>query len=112
MEACPPPPPSSPTTTSARPAGSRARVDREQPQGPGGRELFTRVGPTGDQHVLAGPRVHRQLALDRVPLVVVADEVVDVLERAPADEVAPRGGEALGVAGVLLAQPVVVALER
>ena len=33
-----------------------------------------------DEHVVARPQVHRQVALDRVPVVVLLDELVELVE--------------------------------
>src|SRR5919198_3491652 len=53
---------------------------------PIGVELAAAVRAPVDQHVVARAEVHREVALDRVPLVVGADELVELVEP-------PRGGD-------------------
>jgi protein-S-isoprenylcysteine O-methyltransferase Ste14 len=84
-----------------------AALGRELREDPVGVELVTPVGAPGDEHVVAGAQVERQLALDGIPLVVLADELVDLVERPPPDALAPRGREARGVVAVALAELVV-----
>ncbi len=49
---------------------------------PGRIEDRATVGAARHRHVLAGTRIHRKVAFDRIPLVVLADEVIELLEAA------------------------------
>src|SRR4051795_11293006 len=60
---------------SRAPAGSGGEL-LEHPRGG---ELGAPVGAPVDLDVFARARVHRQVALDRVPVVVLADELVEVV---------------------------------
>ena len=64
-----------------------------------------------DEHVVARLEADRQLALDRVPVVVLADELVEPPERPRLRRLAPAPREELAVGPALLAQRAVRALE-
>src|SRR3954453_18538702 len=82
----------------------RARSGGELLEHPLRRELRAPVGAPADLDVVTRARVHREVALDRVPLVVLADELVQVVEPHRRRERAPALREALGVVAVLLSQ--------
>ena len=64
-----------------------------------------------DQHVVARAQVHRQVALDRIPVVVLGDQLVERVEAAALGERAPALGEQRVVVPALLAQRPVRARE-
>src|ERR687894_476993 len=66
---------------------------REALEDPVGVELATAVGAAVDEHVVARAEVHRQVALDRIPLVVGADQLVEGAARPPPGDRAPAAGE-------------------
>src|SRR3954452_15565214 len=74
-------------------------------------ELGPPVRAPAQQHVVARARVHRQVRLDRVPLVVLADQLVELLEPPRAGPRAPPPRERLGVAAALLPQLAIRALD-
>ena len=57
-----------------------------------------------DLDVVARARVHREVALDRIPVVVLADELVEVVVAGGLRERAPAAGEQRGVAVALALQ--------
>ena len=61
--------------------------------------------------VVAGARVHRELALDRVPVVVLLDEDVEVVEPPRSRQGAPAAREDARILGALLLQRPVGARE-
>src|SRR5215213_7693486 len=67
-------------------------------------ELRAPVGAPADLDVVARARIHREVALDRVPVVVLADELVQVVEAHRRRERAPALGEELAVVAALLLQ--------
>src|SRR3954451_14105455 len=71
---------------------------------PLGGQLRAPVGPPMDLHVVARARVHREVALDRVPVVVLADELVEVVVPYRRRDRAPALREALAVVAALLLQ--------
>src|SRR4051794_32823062 len=79
---------------------SVAGSGREPIEHPRGRELRAPVGAPVERHVVARARVHREVPLDRVPVVVLADEVVEVVVAARLDvgEAALGGARAVGAA--------------
>src|SRR5215217_3202384 len=83
------------------------RLDGEALEHPVGPELATAVGPAVDQHVVARAQVHRQVALDRIPLVVGADELVELVEPPRGRNRVPAAGERAPVGAALLAQRLV-----
>ena len=91
------------------PAARRSPL-RSSPPGTSPAPTPARAAPPvrapADQDVVAGPQVDRELALDREPLVVLPDQLVDVGERPGAAPVAPAAPERRGIAAVLLAQRV------
>ncbi len=65
---------------------------------PLGAELGAAVRGAADRHVVAGPRVHGQVGLDRVPDVVLSDQVVQAIERPRMRPGVPPAREQVGVA--------------
>ena len=114
-------------TDGPRSATARARTEpeRTRPSGaaancPTGRELFQHplraeqrapVGAPVDEHVVARAQVHRQVALDGVPLVVLRDQLVELVEAAALREGVPALGEQRAIGAALLAQRAVRAGE-
>ena len=82
----------------------RERLSGQLLEDPVGIELAPPVRAAVDQHVVARAQVHRQVALDRIPLVVGADQLVELLERPPLGDRAPAAREARAVAAALGAQ--------
>src|SRR5687767_10344548 len=75
------------------------RLGRELLEDPGGSEQGPAVGAPADAHVVARARVQRQVALDRIPLVVLVDELEEVGRKRPsACERPPALGERAAVA--------------
>ena len=62
---------------------------REAPQDPRRVERLASVRLAADEDEVARPRVHRQSRLDRIPAVVLLDQVVDRMEVPPSGELAP-----------------------
>ncbi|CAN5573557.1 hypothetical protein BH20ACT17_BH20ACT17_16510 [soil metagenome] len=62
------------------------------------------VGTTPNAHVLAGARIQREVALDRIPLVVLLDQLVELVKRPAVGNGTPALGERLTVVSVLVAQ--------
>src|SRR3954451_6913052 len=67
-------------------------------------EHRTAVGPSREAHVVARPRVHRQLTLDRIPVVVLLDEELGVADPPGARGPPPALLEGVGVGAALLAE--------
>src|SRR3954447_181350 len=87
---------------------SRAPRSRgELPEHPLRGQLRAPVGPPTDLHVVARPRVHREVALDRVPVVVLADELVEIVVPHRRRDRAPALREALAVVPALVLQRLV-----
>src|SRR5215217_3924033 len=78
-----------PPTLRARRQRLRAGLGGELLEDPLRRELGAPVGAPVDLDVVARARVHREVALDRVPVVVLPDEVVEVVEAGGRDDRAP-----------------------
>ena len=74
-------PRSTPATPDASAAAHRALPRREVLEHPLRPELGAPVGSPVDEHVVARAQVDREVALDRIPLVVRADQLVEILER-------------------------------
>src|SRR5512133_332121 len=81
-------------------AGGNVELSREVLEDPVRAEHRTAVGASREAHVVARARVHRQLALDRIPVVVLLDEDVQVVEppRARQGPPAPLEGARLRAA--------------
>ena len=56
---------------------------------PGRRQRLAAVGPAVDEHVVARAQVHWEVALDRIPLVVLADQHVELVEALALGELGP-----------------------
>src|SRR3954452_22302098 len=82
----------------------RARSGGELLEHPLRGELRAPVGAPADLDVVTRARVHREVALDRGPVVVLADEPVQVVEPPRRRERAPALPEALAEAPALLSQ--------
>src|SRR3954451_17456792 len=78
-------------------SGRLAGVRRELVDHPFGAELVAPVGASANAHVVARARVERQRGLDRIPLVVLADQLVDVIEGPRLGACSPAAGELLGL---------------
>lgn len=63
-------------------------------------ELEPAVGRTSDGAEVPRAWIHREACLHRVPVVVLADQVVEVLEPPPAGQPTPAAREPLGVVAV------------
>src|SRR3954453_21273346 len=87
-----------PARASAR---GNVQLRREALEDPLRAEHRTAVGAPREAHVVAGARVHRQLALDRVPLVVLLDEDVQIVEPPRARKGPPALLEGAGVGAAL-----------
>src|SRR3954453_21290041 len=87
-------------------ASGRGNVDlgREVLEDPVRAEHRTAVGPSREAHVVARPRVHRRLTLDRIPVVVLLDEDIEVVEPPRARECPPALLEGVRVGAALLAE--------
>src|SRR4051812_26998365 len=77
----------------ARTARRRLSAGRELAQDPLLRQRLAPVGAPVDQDVVARAQVHRQVALDRIPLVVLADQLVELVEAAARGKGRPALGE-------------------
>src|SRR4051794_35306636 len=93
-------------------AGVARRAGRELLEHPLRVELGPPVRAPAQQHVVARARVHRQVRLDRGPLVVLTDQLVELLEPPRAHPGAPAPRELVGVVPPLLLRAAVGALER
>src|SRR5262249_51406859 len=85
-----------------RPAGGRLSRSRKVAQYPLRGQRLAAVGAAVDEHVVAGAQVHREVALDRVPLVVLADQLVELVEPEPLGERGPAGREHLRIVAAFL----------
>src|SRR3954449_10763732 len=74
-------------------------------------ERVTAPIAVADRQIVAGPRVQRQPTLGRIPAVVLVDQLVDVVEAPGPSDLVPALGEAGGIALVLVARPLVGALQ-
>src|SRR3954454_6581341 len=90
---------------------SRRAFYRELLEDPPGIEPAAALLAVSDRHVVACARVHRQPAFGRIPLVVLVDQLVDVVEGPRLGQLAPVARELLGVVAVLLTRPVVRAVQ-
>src|SRR3954451_2197103 len=79
----------------------RARSGGELLEHPLRGQLRAPVGAPADLHVVARARVHREVALDRVPVVVLADELVEIVIPHRLRDRAPALLEALAVVAAL-----------
>src|SRR4051794_21193043 len=70
--------------TAVRLRGGLRAPRRELLQRPLRAQQRAAVGAAPDGHVLAGARVDREVALDRIPLVVLRDQIVEGGVEAPA----------------------------
>ena len=84
-------------------ADAQSMATGEVPEHPFRRQRLAAVGAAVDEHVVARAQVHRQVALDRIPVVVLADQLVELVEAGALGELRPALGEQLGVAVALLA---------
>src|SRR3954468_159583 len=79
----------------------------EVPEHPLRGQLRAPVGAPQDLHVVARAGVHREVALDRIPVVVLADELVEVVVAHALRDRSPALREALAVVAALaLERPV------
>src|SRR5688572_5738624 len=85
---------------------------RELLEDPGGVELAAAVRAAVDQDVVARAEVHREVALDGVPLVVGADQLVEVVERPRRGDRAPAAAEVGAVGAALVVNARVGLLEQ
>src|SRR4051812_13323005 len=90
---------------------SSAPRRRELLEHPPGAEQRSAEGAPVDLDVVARARVHRQVALDRVPLVVLLDELVELVEAELVGAAAPALREGRVVAAALLAQQAIGVLD-
>src|SRR4051794_29810534 len=96
--------PTGPATRSASRTTGWPGLHRELLEDPVRAEQRAAVRAAVGQHVVARAQVHREVALDRIPLVVLRDELVELVEAHARRVVAPAPRE-LGVVGpALLAQ--------
>jgi hypothetical protein len=84
----------------------RSRADpavrRESIDDPGGVERLDAIGLAPDEDEVSRPRAHRQARLDRVPAVVLLDQIVDRVEAPARGDSAPA---AVALVGIVLLAP-------